>query len=59
MAGAQVVGLIRQREYIDELEAGVYRHVRQERIIEWLVEFLTRPRRYERAVPDLLADDPP
>ena len=55
-AGAPVV-LVLQREYIDESEDGVYRHVKRERVTEWPVEFLTRPRRDERTIPDFLAPD--
>jgi hypothetical protein len=53
------LALVRQGEYIDEAEDGVYRHIRQERVTEWPVEFLTRPRRDERTIPDFLAPDAP
>ncbi|GAA1119854.1 hypothetical protein GCM10009630_17080 [Kribbella jejuensis] len=53
------VALVLQREYIDESEDGGYRHVKQERVTEWPVEFLTRPRRDERTIPDFLAPDSP
>lgn len=39
------LALIRQREHLDEDEPGQYRHVREERITEWPIEFLGRPRR--------------
>jgi hypothetical protein len=52
------VALVLQREYIDESEGGGYRHVKQERVTEWPVEFLTRPRRDERTIPDFLAPTP-
>jgi putative acetyltransferase len=53
------LALVLQREYIDEPEPGDYRHVREERITEWPVEFLSRPRRTERTIPDFLAPDAP
>jgi putative acetyltransferase len=53
------LALILQREYIDEPAPGEYRHVREERIAEWPVEFLSRPRRTERTIPDFLAPDAP
>ena len=53
------LALIRQNEYIDEPEPGKYIHVKEERITEWPVVFLTRPRRSERTIPDFLAPDAP
>lgn len=53
------LALILQREYIDESEPGQYRHIREKRIAEWPVEFLSRPRRNERTIPDFLAPDAP
>jgi hypothetical protein len=53
------LALILQREYIDELEAGVYRHVRNHRVTEWPVQFLSRPRRDVRTIPDFLAPGAP
>jgi|SRR6185437_4814481 len=53
------LALIRQREYIDETKPGEYRHVKSERITEWPVEFLRRPRRTEHTIPDFLSPDAP
>jgi hypothetical protein len=53
------LALVLQREYIDEPEPGTYLHVAEERITEWSVEFLSRPRRDERTIPDFLAPDAP
>jgi putative acetyltransferase len=53
------LALIRQREHIDEPEAGVYVHIREERETEWPVEFLSRPRRDEHTIPDFLAPSAP
>jgi hypothetical protein len=49
------LALIRQVEYIDEPNPGDYRHVREERIAEWPVEFLRRPRRTANTIPDFLS----
>ncbi len=58
--GAQEpLALVLQREYIDEPNQGDYRHVREERIAEWPVEFLQRPRRTERTIPDFLSPNAP
>lgn len=53
------LALILQREFIDEPEPGQYLHVRQERIAEWPVAFLTRPKRDARTIPDFFAVDAP
>ena len=53
------LALILQREYIDEPAPGEYRHVQEERVAEWPVAFLARPRRMGRTIPDFLAPDAP
>ena len=53
------IALILQREYIDEPENGKYIHVKEERVTEWSVAFLTRPRRNENTIPDFLSPDAP
>jgi len=53
------IALIRQREYIAEDNPGEYRHVKEERITEWPVEFLHRPRRTQNTIPDFLAPNAP
>jgi putative acetyltransferase len=59
-AGAEApLVLILQREYIDEPRPGEYRHVRKERVTEWPVEGLRRPRRTPRTIPDFLSPDAP
>lgn len=58
--GAQPpLALIRQLEYIDEPESGKYVHVKKERVAEWPVEFLARPRRDETTIANFLAPDAP
>lgn len=59
-AGAEdPLALVLQREFIDEPEHGRYVHVREERIAEWPVEFLSRPRRTDRTIPAFMAPDAP
>lgn len=53
------LALVLQREYIDQPSASEYTHVRAERITEWPVSFLSRPRRTARTIPDFLAPDAP
>ena len=53
------LALILQREYISEPEPGQYIHMREERVTEWPVEFLSRPRRTERTIPDFMSPDAP
>jgi hypothetical protein len=53
------LALIRQLEYIDEPNPGEYRHVKEERIAEWPVEFLRRPRRTQNTIPDFLSPNAP
>lgn len=53
------LALVLQKEYIDEPEPGKYVHIKEERITEWSVEFLSRPRRTEHTIPDFLSPDAP
>jgi putative acetyltransferase len=53
------LALVLQEEYIDEPESGRYAHVKERRVTEWPVEFLRRPRRTARTIPDFLAGDAP
>jgi putative acetyltransferase len=53
------VALVLQQEYLDEPEPGRYEHVKERRLTEWPVEFLGRPRRTARTIPDFLAPDAP
>jgi hypothetical protein len=62
-AGAQgaedPLALVLQEEYIDEPEPGRYEHIRERRLTEWPVRFLSRPRRTAQTIPDFLAPDAP
>jgi putative acetyltransferase len=53
------LALVLQEEFIDEPEAGDYVHVREQRIAEWPVGFLNRPKRTARTIPDFLAPEAP
>lgn len=53
------LALVLQREYIDEPEDGVFMHICEERVTEWPVAFLRRPRRTENTIPNFLAPDAP
>ena len=48
-----------QEEYIDEPEPGKYIHVKEQRLTEWPVEFLSRPRRTAKTITDFLSPDAP
>lgn len=53
------IALILQEEYINEPEPEKFIHVKEQRITEWPVEFLSRPRRNKRTIPDFMAPDAP
>ena len=53
------LALILQEEYIDEPEDGQYVHVKERRIAEWPVEFLSRPKRTPHTIPDFMSPDAP
>jgi len=55
----QPLALVLQEEYITEYEPGQYKHVRERRVTEWPPEFLQRPRRTARTIPDFIAPDAP
>ena len=53
------IALILQKEYIDEPKEGKYIHIKKERITEWPIAFLTRPRRTKNTIPDFLSPNAP
>jgi hypothetical protein len=53
------LALVLQEEHIDEPEPGIYRHVKEPRVTEWPVEFLSRPRRTPDTIPRFLAPNAP
>jgi hypothetical protein len=54
-----VYALVLQKEYIDEPEQGNYTHIKEERITEWTVEFLSRPRRNKDTIPNFMDPNAP
>ena len=53
------IALIRQKQFIHEAEPGKFSHVKKARITEWPVEFLSRPKRNARTIPDFLSPNAP
>ena len=53
------LALILQAEHINEPEPGKYVHVKEERLTEWPVEFLSRPKRTDNTIPDFLSPNAP
>jgi putative acetyltransferase len=53
------LALVLQKEYIAEPASGEYVHVKQWRITEWPVAFLSRPRRTRNTIPDFLSPNAP
>lgn len=53
------IALVLQREYIDEPEPGHYVHKLEERVTEWPVAFLSRPRRTALTIPQFMAPNAP
>ena len=59
LGAEEPLALILQEEYIDEPTPGEYIHVKEQRITEWPVGFLRRPRRTDSTIPDFMAPDAP
>lgn len=53
------LALILQEEYINEPLPGNFVHVKEQRLAEWAVEFLDRPRRTPNTIPAFFAPDAP
>lgn len=53
------IALVLQEEYIDEPEPGIYVHIKEQRITEWPVHFLKRPRRTQNTISAFLSPDAP
>ena len=53
------LALVLQEEYINEPTPGRYEHIKEQRITEWPVEFLVRPRRTATTIPNFMAPDAP
>lgn len=53
------LALVLQQEYIDEPEPGKYVHIKQERLTEWPLEFLSRPKRVTNTIPEFFSPNAP
>ena len=53
------LALVLQEEYIDEPTPGEYAHIRERRITEWPVLFLSRPRRTADIIPEFMSSEAP
>ena len=53
------LALILQGEHIAEPEPGNFVHVREQRVAEWQVVWLNRPRRTDRTIPDFMSPSAP
>ena len=53
------MALVLQREYISEPITGQYEHIKEERITEWPVQFLGRPKRNNLTIPNFMSPDAP
>ena len=53
------LALVLQREHINEPTPGGYVHVCEERVTEWPVSFLARPKRDALTIPEFFANDAP
>jgi hypothetical protein len=53
------LALILQEEYISEPRPGNYIHIKEHRVTEWPVEFLSRPRRSQNTIPDFFSPNAP
>ena len=53
------IALVLQREYIDEPAPEMYIHKKEERVTEWPVTFLSRPKRSATTLPDFFATNAP
>ena len=53
------LALVLQEEYIDEPQPGNYIHVKEQRLTEWPLEFLLRPKRNENTIPNFFSLNAP
>lgn len=53
------LALVLQREYIDEPQPGQYIHIKEERITEWPVQFLSRPKRSKNTLLNFFSPNAP
>ena len=53
------LALVLQKEYIDEPEPERYKHIKEQRITEWVPEFLQRPKRTKNTIIDFMSPNAP
>lgn len=53
------IALVLQEQHINEPEPGKYEHVKERRLTEWQVEFLQRPRRTDKTIPNFFSPNAP
>ena len=53
------LALVLQEEYIDEPEPGNYVHVMEQRLTEWPVDLLKRPKRNKDTIPNFFSPNAP
>lgn len=53
------IALILQKEYIDEPQEDEFIYVKEHRITEWPVEFLSRPKRTQNTILEFLSPNAP
>lgn len=53
------LALVLQKQHIIEPASGQYVHVKKQRITEWPVAFLARPRRTKNTIPDFFSRNAP
>jgi hypothetical protein len=53
------LALILQREHIDEPSPGKFKHIKQRRVTEWKVEWLSGSRRNKNTIPKFLSSSAP
>ena len=53
------LALVLQEEYIEQAEPDVFVHIQEQRLTEWPVEFLTRPRREATTIPAFFSPTAP
>ena len=53
------LALVIQEEYIEEPEFGEFIHKKEQRLVEWLPEFLSRPRRTDSTISDFFSPNAP
>ncbi len=53
------IALVWQEEHINEPEPGKFIHVKEDRLTEWPVAFLSRPKRTEKTIPDFMSPSAP